>query len=339
MHLPPSGSELRIFVSGVDSTPDPLSGVGVARSLRAAFPGCELIAIDQAPSSSGLNWPDFNGWMVLANFRELVATCQHLTPHDFLISCRDEEIHALAKNGWLSPRVLIPPTPCLRQTKKPARKLARLLRVQTPPSIRLPATADALNAFLQKCKGQPWKKGFFSGARRVAGKNRLRVENMGSHNRGKTKQDMLLQAHVEGRLEVIAFAAHLGRLLGCVWMHKTRVTSLGKTWSGFVTKVPPSWRARLTVLARSLKWHGGGALEFIRDSADNLWLIDANPRFPAWIHGATIGGCNLAAELIQAARGNRLPRSYIQDFAFSRAVVEMAVRPSLTSSWKYEVVD
>src|SRR5215467_5416174 len=53
-----------IFVSGLYSGPSPSAGLGVARSLRAAFPSARLVGVDYWAGSSGLHHEVFNAtWL------------------------------------------------------------------------------------------------------------------------------------------------------------------------------------------------------------------------------------------------------------------------------------
>ena len=53
-----------IFISGLYSGPSPSAGLGVARSLRSAFPSARLIGVDYWPGSSGLHHEVFDGtWL------------------------------------------------------------------------------------------------------------------------------------------------------------------------------------------------------------------------------------------------------------------------------------
>jgi hypothetical protein len=66
----------------------------------------------------------------------------------------------------------------------------------------------------------------------------------------------------------------------------------------------------------------------VRDAQNQLWLLEVNPRFPAWIHGATIAGHNMSALSSKARpafrrRKNRLPsaknlRASFWKFRFDR---------------------
>jgi diaminopimelate decarboxylase len=332
------GAKLRILIYGVDSTPDPYSGVGIARSLRLAFPSCELVALDCSPQSSGLNWPDFDEWMVVSDRSHLARLCGELAHNQYLLPCDDDEIYRFAADLRDNKQVLSPTAECVRQLRKPARALARLLGVGVPRSLLLPVTRRSLETFLERCGPRVWRKGRIAGAEQVKVRSVLSQTDFVT-DKVRRSRDELLQAHVEGSLEVLAFAAYRGEFLNGVWMRKQGVTSKGKTWSGVVTVLSEEWQSRLELISRRLSWNGGGALEFIRDGEDRLWLIDANPRFPAWIHGATLCGVNLPGELISAVSGRRARKAGREGKAFSRVVVEVAVRPQLAGHLRSDVVD
>jgi diaminopimelate decarboxylase len=122
-------------------------------------------------------------------------------------------------------------------------------------------------------------------------------------------------------------SAYRGGLLGAIAMKKRDVTPEGKTWAGEISDVPSDLMAPLRAMVRDLNWTGGGELEMVRDAADQLWLLEMNPRFPAWVHGATIAGHNLPAMLVEAASGVRAQPSPAQGHEFTRLVLEVPVKP------------
>jgi predicted ATP-grasp superfamily ATP-dependent carboligase len=79
-------------------------------------------------------------------------------------------------------------------------------------------------------------------------------------------------------------------------------------------------------MVKELNWTGGAELEMVRDLGGQLWLIEMNPRFPAWVHGATIAGHNLPALLIQAATGVTAQPAVTHSDEFTRIVIEVPVR-------------
>jgi hypothetical protein len=83
-------------------------------------------------------------------------------------------------------------------------------------------------------------------------------------------------------------------------MRKREITEEGKTWAGDISEVDEAFLTPLRRIVRELNWTGGGELEMVRDADGRLWLLEWNPRFPAWVHGATIAGVNLPALLVEA---------------------------------------
>jgi diaminopimelate decarboxylase len=111
-------------------------------------------------------------------------------------------------------------------------------------------------------------------------------------------------------------------------MRKRELTEEGKTWAGDVTEVPEEFATPLRKIVRDLNWTGGAELEMVRDAGGQLWLLECNPRFPAWIYGSTIAGQNLPALLIERATG--VPAQASKTNAceeFTRIVLEVPVRP------------
>jgi diaminopimelate decarboxylase len=79
-------------------------------------------------------------------------------------------------------------------------------------------------------------------------------------------------------------------------------------------------------MIEDLRWTGGGEVEFVRDVRGEDWLIDFNPRFPAYIYGVTICGYNLPASVVSAALGGDVISGRQRVRQFIRVVHELAVR-------------
>jgi carbamoyl-phosphate synthase large subunit len=106
---------------------------------------------------------------------------------------------------------------------------------------------------------------------------------------------ILLQEVVEG-IEINYIGVSNEILLGGVGIKKLTTTELGKIWSGVTIE-----NKKLLNLAQKFveitKWRGAFELEVIVHN-DDLYLIEINPRFPAWVYFATEVGINLPQIMI-----------------------------------------
>lgn len=58
----------------------------------------------------------------------------------------------------------------------------------------------------------------------------------------------------------------------------------------------------------STNWKGGCELEVIQTSGGEIYLLEVNPRFPAWIYLTVAAGQNQPAMLVKLAMGQQLTR-------------------------------
>ncbi|MEM1515721.1 MAG: hypothetical protein QXH24_06745 [Candidatus Bathyarchaeia archaeon] len=321
---------MKIYISGLHSGPNPSPGVGIARSLRLGYPDATLIGVDYSNRSSGIHWPDFDEIWLQRPWNELDLEEYALQIRDvldagaFWISGLDLEIFWLAREIPRHPNLLIPPLEALKKVAKPIH-IHQNLPFKTPPFIATSRPDWELHAFCRKYGWKVWLKGPYYEAYRVRSWTEFISAYSELSHRWSTDK-LFLQAHVKGYEESIAFSAYNGTLLDCVYLSKRDITPEGKVWSGHISKVPEEIENSLSKIIKDLAWTGGGELEFIRDIEGNLWLIEWNPRFPAWIYGATIAGHNLPALLIEAATG--IPANKIDAFSqeFTRVVLEIPVK-------------
>lgn len=324
---------LTVYVSGLHSGPNPSPGVGVARSLRLAFPDCVLIGVDYSTASSGLHcevfdrvqvarpWPELDLALHRAHVEEAVAR------DGAWISCLDLETRWLA-SGPVLQGLLIPPPSALPAVSKPYISAGASMGLKIPPFEVACNTDWVLHAFCRLHDWNVWLKGPDYEARRVTRWAEF-VEAREELSESWSTDALFLQANVVGNEESIAFSAYEGELLDAVYMQKRLQTPEGKTWAGSVSEMPPRLAERLEAGARSLNWTGGGELECIRDLHGDLFLIDWNPRFPAWVYGATLAGHNLPGKLVEAAGfGRATPVRRVADM-FTRIVVEVPARMGL----------
>ncbi len=111
---------------------------------------------------------------------------------------------------------------------------------------------------------------------------------------------IIVQEVVTGEeMNVVGVGDGQGGLLGQVGIKKMWITELGKIWTGVTVK----HRAMLTASERFVErfgWKGPFELECIV-KGDTVYLIEINPRFPAWSYFAAGVGINLPANTVRKA--------------------------------------
>jgi len=113
---------------------------------------------------------------------------------------------------------------------------------------------------------------------------------------------VIAQAAVKGEeMNVIGVGDGHGNAPGLVAMKKMSITALGKVWTG-VTVLHPELLAAARQFVAATKWQGAFEMECMVDG-DDIYLIEINPRFPAWVYFATGVGVNLPQMLVQRALG------------------------------------
>jgi len=129
---------------------------------------------------------------------------------------------------------------------------------------------------------------------------------------------VIVQQVVAGdEMNVVGLGDGEGRSLGLVGIKKVSITSLGKIWTGVTVKNAKMLTATVKFI-EEFKWRGPFEMECII-SGDKVYLIEINPRFPAWSYFATGVGVNLASRLVRRCVGLPLPEA--QDYEAGKLFV------------------
>lgn len=329
---------MKFYISGLYCGTNPQPGVGIARSLRQAYPDAVLVGVEYSNRCSGLHWQDLDEIWLQRPWDELK------------LSTHAEEIKKVLDSGayWISgidleimwlgsvfpeghPNLLTPPLSALQQTAKPAITAHEGLPVKIPTFVTTELSDWNLHAFCRQHDWKVWLKGPYYEAVRI--KSWAEFELMRSRlSKAWSTEKLFLQSHVTGYEESVTLSAYNGDLLHCVQMRKRDLTEMNKTWAGDVSDVPEEIAEPLREIVRKINWTGGAELEMVRDADGQLWLLEWNPRFPAWIHGATIAGHNMPALLVEGASGIPAREVPAETEEFTRVVLEIPVRSELPLS-------
>lgn len=114
---------------------------------------------------------------------------------------------------------------------------------------------------------------------------------------------IIVQKFVHGQeVNVTALGDGKGTTIGAVAMRKTYITDKGKAWAGIAIK-DEKLIDMTTKVIESTKWKGGLELEIMKTSEGEYYLIEINPRFPAWVYLAVGCGQNHPEALMRMAMG------------------------------------
>ena len=117
---------------------------------------------------------------------------------------------------------------------------------------------------------------------------------------------VIIQEYVYGtEVNVTALGDGKGNTIGAIPMRKQFITDKGKAWAG-ISIDDKKLLAIATRMIKATKWRGGLELEMIKTSDDKYYLLEINPRFPAWVYLAVGCGQNHPESLIKLALGQKV---------------------------------
>lgn len=117
---------------------------------------------------------------------------------------------------------------------------------------------------------------------------------------------IILQEFVKGtEINIAVLGDGKGNAISIIPMRKLYITDKGKAWAGITLD-----DERLMVLARKFteatKWRGGCELEVMLTDDGKPFIMEVNPRFPAWIYLTAAAGQNQPASLVKMAMGEKV---------------------------------
>lgn len=118
---------------------------------------------------------------------------------------------------------------------------------------------------------------------------------------------VIIQQFVQGNeLNVTVLGDGRGNTIGAVPMRKQFITDKGKAWAG-VTIADDALLTMTQQLIRATQWRGAMELELIKTTQGEIYLLEINPRFPAWVYLANGAGQNHPEALVKMALGEQVP--------------------------------
>lgn len=315
--------QLIVAVSGINASDNPGPGVGVARSLKeaAAEQGLDIkivgLAYDAMEPGLYMDWlidkafimpyPSHGGDIYL----ERLLDIKRKHGLDFIIPSLDVELPLFIKYASTLEQFGIKTfLPDMRQfqlrSKDRLQSIADNIEARLPET-RIVGTHDQLFEAIHDIGFPVMLKGLFYKAHRVV-----------NFEEAVTRYDeimvewgapVIVQEMIAGdELNVIGLGDGQGNALGLVGVKKICLTPLGKIWTGVTVKHEPMLDAAMMFI-KQYQWRGPFELECIV-KGDNIFLVEINPRFPAWVYFATGVGVNLPMLLLQHGLGRPVEPQY-----------------------------
>lgn len=114
---------------------------------------------------------------------------------------------------------------------------------------------------------------------------------------------IIVQEFINGtEINIAVLGDGMGNAISVIPMRKMYITDKGKAWAG-ITLEDEALIKIATDFMSATKWKGGCELEIMKTQKNELYIMEINPRFPAWIYLSAAAGQNQPAALAKMALG------------------------------------
>lgn len=306
---------MKIAVTGLNATDNPGPGVPVIRSLQEAkeFTG-SIIGLAYDSLDPGIYMKDLvkKSYLIpypsggLDPLFDRIKYIHEKEKLDLIIPTLDSELYGFVKLqpklNQLGIKLFLPTFEQLNiRAKDNLFKFCEDNQIKVPKNLLVSSFHD-LYSLASKINYPAVAKGIFYEAYIV--NNFDELQHAFNKLSAKWGYPIIVQEYLKGdEFNVVGLGDGTGRLVGAVPMRKLYITDKGKGWAG-VTIDDKSLLELSKKVIEKTKWKSGLELEFIK-SADTgeYFLLEINPRFPAWVYLAPAAGQNLPFALVKLAFG------------------------------------
>lgn len=304
---------MKIAVTGLNATDNPGPGVPVIRSIKSApeFNG-KIIGLAYDSLDPGIYMNDLveRSYVIpypSAGLDSLFVRLKQIHEKekiDLIIPTLDSELLGFIKINdqlkMLGIRTYLPGIEQLNiRSKENLAGFCNSNNIKVPSNFTVSSTSD-LYSIKHKLNYPVMVKGIYYDAYKAHSFD----ETISAFNKLSSKWGfpIIIQEYIKGdEFNVVALGDGTGETIGAVSMRKLYITDKGKGWAGVTIddEVLMKVSKRLIELTR---WRSGLELEYIKSSSTGeYYLLEINPRFPAWVYLAPSAGQNLPFTLVQLA--------------------------------------
>ncbi|MBK7133797.1 MAG: ATP-grasp domain-containing protein [Bacteroidales bacterium] len=114
---------------------------------------------------------------------------------------------------------------------------------------------------------------------------------------------VIIQEFISGtEVNIAALGDGKGNTISAIPMRKLYITDKGKAWAG-ITIDDQLLIDQAVKFIKATNWRGGCELEIMLTNDRKPYIMEVNPRFPAWIYLSAAAGQNQPASLVKMALG------------------------------------
>ena len=320
---------MKIAISGLNNTDNPAPGVGVAKGLR----GYDLIGLSYDVNEPGIYQGLFEhvflmpfpsvGW---EDVKARLLEIKEKTGLDVLIPTLDAELPLLIKYQDelenLGIKTLLPSLEQFKLREKAnLAEFCEKLGVKYPKTIKIASLEDLYEAVKEIGFPCMIKGNYYKAYKALNIDEAIEFYYKISNEWG---FPLLVQEIVSG-VEVNFVGVSNEKLLGGVGIKKLTTTELGKVWEAISIKNEKLFELTHNFIELS-KWRGAFEVEAIA-TPNEIYLIEINPRFPAWVNFATELGVNLPKMMVDVIEGKEVKKQieYPENKLYVRYVEEAVV--------------
>jgi carbamoyl-phosphate synthase large subunit len=312
-----SKQKITIAVTGLNNTDNPGPGVPVIRGAKESTDfevrviGLVYENLEPGIYMEGLCDRIFQIPYPSSGSNELIERIEQIHQQekiDVLIPNFDAELFSFMKNEQrLFDKGIHTFLPSLKQfqerEKDKLTEFGKKYKIKVPGNINLTST-NQISDMEEKFDYPVMIKGQFYDAYQA--NNEEQVKQAFYKLSAKWGLPVIAQEFVNGiEVNVVALGDGKGNTIAAVPMRKQYITDKGKAWGGITLADEKMMELTRSIIAQT-KWKGGMELELIKTNQGEYYLIEINPRIPAWVYLAVGAGQNIPEALIKLALGKEI---------------------------------
>ncbi len=300
----------KVAVSGINAVDNPGPGVGIAKSLKEADRDLSIFGLAYDAMEPGI----YMDWLIDKSFimpypsegEELfIGRLTYIKEKyglDAVIPALDAELPLFIKGAerleTLGIKTFLPTQEQFNlRAKDKLPQVAQRIGVKVPRTFVVTSYED-LSKALGELGFPVMIKGIFYKAYKA--QNMAEATNYFNSIVAQWGYPIIVQEVVTGEeMNVVGVGDGEGGHFGLVGIKKLWITSLGKIWTGVTVKNEKLLESAQEFVS-AYSWRGAFEFECIATN-EEIYLIEINPRFPAWVYFSTGVGVNLPYRLLQAA--------------------------------------